>query len=382
MSKYRYPCTGYITMNGFGAWLEKETKTSRYNIRQLENELKQQFSVPYLTLVNSGSSANMVAALVLAEKVKKAGKPMTAAVSAFTFPTTISALSLAGFDLAIVDTEENGFNISLSELKKLDPVPSVFAVTHFLGFPCDIVNIVEFARQNGSFMLQDCCETLGMEVDNRPVFYYGDISTWSCYHPHHLSSYGGGAVITLSEDDYFLADSTAHWGRACKCHIDEELCDVPAGPAHQFTYERIGLNVEMSELNACFGRWQLRDFSCIEQKRMKNYSILYETLKNSENLCVWKAPETKASAFVFPVRLLNGMDIIDAYNVLCRESIEMRTLMGGVSNEQNAFKTILGTALQPNAHETARTTFFVGIHHTLPEADVCHVSDRLLKLFR
>ncbi len=381
MTKYRYPCTGYITMKGFGSWLEKETKSPRYNIRQFENELKQQFSVPYLTLVNSGSSANMVAALVLAEKVKKAGKPMTAAVSAFTFPTTISALSLAGFQLSIIDTEANGFNISLSELKELDPVPSVFAVTHFLGFPCDIVNITEFARGKGSFVLQDCCETLGMEVANTPVFNYGDISTWSFYHPHHLSSYGGGAVITLNQEDYFLADSTAHWGRACKCHIDEKICAVPAGPAHQFTYERIGLNVEMSELNACFGRWQLRDFNCIEKKRIKNYSVLYDTLKNSLSLNVWSAPETKTSAFVFPVRLKNGMDIYDAYNILNRESIEMRTLMGGVSNEQNAFRTILGQSLQPNAHETARTTFFVGIHHTLPDADVYHVADRLLKLF-
>lgn len=395
--KYKYPCTRHIEMKGFGEYLEKECTGSRSNLNKFAGELKERFNVPYITLVNSGSSANLVAALALAEKCRKAGKPLTAAVSAFTFPTTISSLLLAGFKLQMVDVDNNSFNISVNGLRNLanntlkltksinvvyKKMPSVIAITHFLGFPSDIKSIVNLAREYGSFILQDACETLGMRIDSRQVFEYGDITTWSFYHPHHLSSYGGGGVITLNKSDYILVDSIAHWGRSCKCHIDENLCTVKPGPAHQFTYERLGVNVEMSELNACFGRWQFRNWDEIEEKRMNNYNILYETLKDATQIKVWKAPEIESSAFVFPIRLTNGMSVNDAYEILLKEDIEIRTLMGGVSNEQEAFRNILGKHTYVNAHNMAYSTFFVGIHQTLSSDDVRYVANKLLEIFR
>lgn len=395
--KYKYPCTRHIEMTGFGEFLEQECTKSRNNINKFTEELKEKFNVPYITLVNSGSSANLVAALALAEKCKKAGKPLTAVVSAFTFPTTISALLIAGFKLQMVDVEENSFNISVDRLKDLangsfkltksikliyDKMPSVIVITHFLGFPSDIKEIVKLAKQHDSFILQDACETLGMKVDSRQIFEYGDITTWSFYHPHHLSAYGGGGVITLNKDDYILVDSIAHWGRACKCHIDEALCTVPAGPAHQFTYERLGINVEMSELNACFGRWQFRSFDEIEKKRIENYNILYEMLKDITNIKIWKAPDIEGSAFVFPIKLKNGMFVNDAYKILSKEDIEIRTLMGGVSNEQKAFKDIFGEKKFPNARDMTYFTFFVGIHQTLSTDDIKYVASKIQEIFQ
>ncbi len=380
--KYRYPCTNYIEMSGFGAYLEQETKEPRYNIQQFSNELKARFNAPYITLTNSGSSANLVAALAMAEKIKETGKPLTAAVSAFTFPTTISSLVMAGFKPMIVDVSPDGFNMSLTELIQLDPLPSLIVPTHFLGFPCDIREIVEYAHKNGSLVLQDACETLGMKIDGVPVFAFGDITTWSFYHPHHMSSYGGGAVITGNQEDYMLVDSVAHWGRSCKCHIDENLCTVPEGPGHQFTYERLGVNVEISELNACFGRWQLIKHDEMEQKRQNNYQILFNMLCNNKSVKVWDAPKIDCSAFVFPVKLLNGNTIYDLFPILKAEGIEMRTLMGGVSNEQKAFKDILGMDIKTNAHDMALYTFFVGIHQTLPQEDVQYVAERLNEILK
>ncbi len=134
---YRYPCTGYIDMKGFGSFLEQESLYPRQNINAFAEELKEKFHVPWLTLVNSGSSANLTAALTLAEKIRNAGLPMTALVSAFTFPTTISSLVLAGFDVQIADVEPGGFNLSLEALQELeqeDRLPTLIAATHFLGF--------------------------------------------------------------------------------------------------------------------------------------------------------------------------------------------------------------------------------------------------------
>ena len=377
MDKYRYPCTGHIGMQGFGEYLEKECIGSRRNIRLFTEELRREFKVPYLSLVNSGSSANLVAALAMAKKLRDTGKPLVAAVSAFTFPTTISSLLLAGFSIRMVDVETDGFNMDSQKLKDVIDGCSLIVPTHFLGFSCDMVGIRKLADEHGCLILQDGCETLRLEIGGKPAFSYGDILTWSFYHPHHLSSYGGGGVICLHQDDYILIDSIIHWGRACRCHIDPALCKNPDGPAHQFTYENIGVNVEMSELNAAFGRWQLRCFPKDEEKRLQNYQLLYEHLKDCVGIRVYPHPDSNGSLFVFPVQLTNGLSVGKAYEILRKKGVEIRTLMGGVTNEQPAFNH-LSSKFFMEAHKMAEQTFFVGVHQTLPVEDVQAVA-RILK---
>lgn len=376
MKTYRYPCTGNISLKGFGEYLEKEIGEPRRNIRLFAEELNQHLGSRYITLTNSGSSANLVAALALAEKCRKAGKPLTAFASAFTFPTTISSLILAGFRITLIDVEHDGFNIDLNLLRNQETPASVIAITHFLGFPCDTKAVCEYAISNDCFVLQDACETFDTinYFTNDAERHYGDITTLSFYHPHHLSSYGGGAVICPGKDDYILCDSIAHWGRACKCHIDEALCQNPDGPAHQFTYERLGVNVEMSELNACFGRWQLLRWQHYERLRRENYQLLYEMLKDNPNLKLWEVDAEQPSRFVFPIKLINGMTVSNAWERLSPKGVEIRTLMGGATCTQPAFKDLVEFEGQPNAIEMAKTTFFVGIHQTLSEDDVKSVA--------
>lgn len=377
MKDYRYPCTGNISMEGFGAYMEKEIGEPRRNIRLFADELNRRLGSQYMTLTNSGSSANLVAALALAEKCKAAGKPLTAYASAFTFPTTVSALLLAGFKIHLLDIEQEGFNIDPALVTRFKYPASVIAVTHFLGFPCKVKEICDYAHSHGSFVLQDACETFGLDQE----WQYGDMTTLSFYHPHHLSSYGGGAVICNDKQDYALCDSIAHWGRACKCHIDESLCSTPDGPAHQFTYDRLGVNVEMSELNACFGRWQLRDYASTERRRIRNYELLYRKLDGKRELKVWAMQTPGHSPFVFPIKLTNGMGVHEAWERLSRHGVEIRTLMGGATFTQPAFTYNVTHDEQANALAMADTTFFVGIHHTLPPEDVSAVAEIIDTIF-
>ena len=332
-------------------------------------ELQKRYKMPYISLVNSGSSANLVAAMCMAEKIKSRGGKLTAAVSAFTFPTTISALIMSGFKVEFVDVEEGGFNMNVAKLYELREVPSLVVPTHFLGFPCAIQDLRKYVDQNGCYLLQDGCESLDLQIGGKPAFEYGDICTWSFYHPHHLSSYGGGAVITLTEADFVLCDSISHWGRLCTCHSSPEKCPAPAGPAHQFTYARLGVNVEMSELNACFGRWQLQHFAADESIRKRHYATLYDGLKDNPNLNLYPHPDIFGSLFVFPITLKNGWNVHKAWEFLSAESLEIRTLMGGVSSEQPAFSH-LSEQQYPSAHTMAEKTFFVGIHQTLSDSHV------------
>lgn len=378
---YLYPCTGNISINGFGAFLEENIKEPRRNINLFSEELRAKFGIPFISLVNSGSSANLAAALAMAEKIKKADKPMKAAISAFTFPTTVSALIIAGFEIIMIDVEKNGFNMDAVQLRKHMKDVSLIVPTHFLGFPANMQEISAIAKENDAFVLQDACETLHLTDENDTEYFkYGDITTWSFYHPHHLSSYGGGAVITLNKEDAMLIDSICHWGRSCKCHIDPSLCTNPDGPAHQFTYERIGVNIEISELNACFGRWQFMRFTEYENIRKNNYKYLYDKLSLKSSVEVFESPEIGGSLFVFPIRLRNGMTIKEAYNILAPKGVEIRTLMGGVTNEQKAFCSVSDEIFE-NAHDMAEHTFFVGIHQTLSNQQIEKVADIICEAF-
>lgn len=379
--KYLYPCTQRITADGFGEFLEKNLGEARRNINLFSEELKTAYGVPNISLVNSGSSANLAASLALAEKIKKSGKPLKAAVSAFTFPTTVSSLILAGFEIRIIDVEPDGFNMDVKELEKNIDGLSLIAVTHFLGFPADMKRVSEIARENGCLILQDACETLDLRDENDCQFFsYGDITTWSFYHPHHLSSYGGGAVITLNQDDAMLVDSICHWGRSCKCHIDPSLCTVPNGPAHQFTYERLGVNVEISELNACFGRWEFQKFNEYEKRRKENYTYLYNALSGVPNVKVYEHPAIGGSVFVFPVKITDGRTIDDAYRYFFERGLEIRTFMGGVTNEQKAFAH-LSDKVYPMANDMEKHSFFVGIHQTLTLDNIIKSANILVGFF-
>lgn len=383
---YTYPCTRNIDLIGFGSFLEKEIGKPRKNLKEFAAEFGKLVSTPgddisnHLVLVNSGSSANLVAALALAHKCRRENRPLTAVASAFTFPTTISSLLMAGFSVRIVDVDKMSFNLSVERLREEKECPSLVVVTHFLGFPADMNALVKLRDEKGFIILQDACETFNARIGDQPLCKYGDIVTWSFYHPHHLSSYGGGAVYSVCVDDFMMTDSIAHWGRACKCHIDPSLCSLSAGPAHQFTYENIGVNVEMSELNACFGRWQLREWEKIEAQRQKNYSILYKMLSGKDNISVWPFfNDRKDSPFVFPILYKVGT-VDDVFERLSVKGIEIRTLMGGAVCQQNAFQGKVVFDNCDNASYLSRHTFFVGCHHTLSESDIKYIGEQITML--
>lgn len=376
--KYRYPCTGNVGIIGFGKYLEGEIAEPRRNIRLFASELKERFGGAFHCLVNSGSSANLVAAFAAAEKLKARGMPLTAVASAFTFPTTMSALTFAGFTVKIIDVAENDFNLDVSELERMDPV-SLIVPTHFLGFPYDIDRVKALADKWGALVLQDSCEAMDVPLYGRRNFEAADFITWSFYHPHHLSSYGGGCVVCGNAEDFALVDSVVHWGRACKCHIDPAMCTVPRGPGHEFTYERLGFNVELSELNACFGRWQLAQWDSFERMRRTHYDALLQSLSGCAGLRLWERP-AGGSPFVFPFRAVNGMDVETVHARLAGMGVEARKLMGGVLNQQPGFWNYEAEELT-NARALADTTLFLGIHQALSEEQVQIGIDAMKSIF-
>jgi CDP-6-deoxy-D-xylo-4-hexulose-3-dehydrase len=234
--------------------------------------------------------------------------------------------------------------------------------------------LAQLAAAQGAYLLQDACETMDLRVRGAPASDRGTLSTWSFYHPHHLSSYGGGAVLSSSEEWQREVESVSHWGRACACHAGL-ACFAPEGMNHQFSYPRIGANLEMSELNACFGRFQLRSWDEQEKQRRLHYRIMVEALRGIPGLTVWDAPPDSGSPFVFPMVLERG-DVPALARRLAGRGVEVRSLMGGAIADQPAYAQLETDGLR-RCRDLSRRSFFAGVHQTLPEADVRAVAEIL-----
>lgn len=364
----RFPCTGTTPVEGFGAFLDRELGEPRRNLRLFSTELATLLAAPNVALVNSGSSANLAAALALRERTRRP----RALVAGFTFPTTVSALQLAGFEVEVVDTADFGM-AEYALGAALGPEVGVVCVTQFLGFSTGIAGLAARAEAAGALVLQDACETMTMVEDGVPVHGFADATTYSFYHPHHLSSFGGGAVVCRDPSLARVVESVAHWGRACTCHLgNEESCPAPAGEGHQFHYVRAGQNLEMSELNACFGRFSLRRFADDEVVRRAHYERLREAA--SQLVSTWPLPEHGCSPFVFPFR---HPEMATLSARLRGRGVEVRTLMGGPIVDQPAFARLAHDGLR-GCRALAANTRLLGIHQTLPAEDVAAVAEILV----
>jgi dTDP-4-amino-4,6-dideoxygalactose transaminase len=370
MSQFRYPCTGRVTHQGFIPFLEQNLGTSRRNLQAFAVELKAKFGAQYISLVNSGSSANLASALAISTKNIAGSQALTAG---FSFPTTVSSLLSAGLTVTVVDTEAGGFSIDPEAVRRaIRPTTKLLCITHFLGFPADLDTLIGIAKDYDLFVIQDACETMDLRIDGTPAHLRGDLTTWSFYHPHHLPSFGGGAVICANQEWFRLIESITHWGRECTCHFDPQLCSAPEGMDHNFWYVREGHNLEMSELNACFGRFQLQYWEEYEQHRKRNYQLLYESLRDCPEIKVYDAPINSGSPFVFPITTLK-VPVSGLTKRLMDRGVEVRSLMGGAITRQPAYKGLEHDGLA-NCNDLANRSFFVGIHQTLPEEDVATVA--------
>lgn len=367
--KPAYPCTGRTVTDGFDAFLRDELNDSRGNLKKLTTELSDITGDAHLTLVNSGSSANLTAAILVKQRC---GPRKRVLMAGFSFPTTIASFTLQGFDVELVDTEADGFNLDPSALAQAigDDVAAV-VVTHFLGFPARLGPIEELAKRHGAMLVQDACETMDLRCGDKSIYEFGDVITHSFYHPHHLSAFGGGVVATRSRQLHDQLQSIMHWGRECRCHYDPSTCMAPHGLNHNFWYVREGVNLELSELNACFARWQLRSWPQQESLRWEHWRTWTNALSGIPGVQTWPADQN-ISPFVFPVaveaeRFAALTDRIQA------EGVEVRSLMGGAIHRHPAYRR-LGHDRLKQCERTGSRSFFVGIHQTLNRQQVHEAS--------
>lgn len=267
-----------------GWWTEGEFA------KQFEKDFSKFTGLRHVSLVNSGSSANLVAFAALTSKhfgerrLKAGDEFITTAVA---FPTTVNPGILYGLTPVFVDSKLENLNIDVSKIEKaITKKTRLIMTAHTLGIPYDLTKIMKLAKKYNLWVIEDCCDALGSKYDGKMVGTFGDIATFSFYPAHQITMGEGGAVAT---NNLLIGKSIRQfrdWGRDCWCDTGKDdtclkrfnwkLGELPSGYDHKYIYSQIGYNLKLTDFQAAIGVAQLRKLPSFIKKRKENYKLLYE----------------------------------------------------------------------------------------------------------
>ena len=281
---------------------------------QLEHGLAEYLGLPFALLVNSGSSANLLAFLALTSpllgdrRIRRGDEVITVAAG---FPTTVSPILQYGAIPVFVDVERSTANVDPSRLEEaLSGRTRAVMLAHTLGNPFHVAAVKEFCDRHDLWLIEDNCDALGSRYDGRLTGTWGDIGTSSFYPPHHMTTGEGGAVYTADPLLHRILLSMRDWGRDCTCppgvdnrcgkRFSGQFGTLPPGYDHKYVYRHFGCNLKMTDLQAAVGCAQLEKLPEFVRKRKENFHVLREGLAGVPHLGYLSCyPESDPSYFGF-----------------------------------------------------------------------------------
>lgn len=322
---------------------------------QFEREFAQFFDVEHSILVNSGSSANLLAVSCLTSpklgerRLSPGDEVITVASS---FPTTVNPIIQNQLVPVFVDVTIPTYNVDVAQLEKAysERTRGVM-LAHTLGNPFDLDGVMEFVRKHNLWLIEDCCDALGAKYGGQKVGTFGDLATASFYPAHHITMGEGGAVLTNSALLNKLVASFRDWGRDCWCNpgkdntcgkrFDWQLGNLPYGYDHKYIYSHIGYNLKLTDMQAAVGVAQLRKLPVFIKKRQENFQYLYDGLKDLERYFILPKATSNSSPswFGFPlaVRPEASFTRDQAVQYLEKHKIATRLLFAGNLLRQPAY---------------------------------------------
>lgn len=281
---------------------------------QLEHGLAEYLGLPFALLVNSGSSANLLAFLALTSpllgdrRIRRGDEVITVAAG---FPTTVSPILQYGAIPVFVDVERSTANVDPSRLEEaLSGRTRAVMLAHTLGNPFHLAAVKEFCDWHDLWLIEDNCDALGSRYDGRLTGTWGDVGTSSFYPPHHMTTGEGGAVYTADPLLHRILLSMRDWGRDCTCppgvdnrcgkRFSGQFGTLPPGYDHKYVYRHFGCNLKMTDLQAAVGCAQLEKLPEFVRKRKENFHVLREGLAGVPHLGYLSCyPESDPSYFGF-----------------------------------------------------------------------------------
>lgn len=318
--------------------------TSGKYCEMFERKFAQYLSVRYVSLTNSGSSANLLAfsaltsPLLKERQIRREDEVITVAAS---FPTTVTPIINYGAVPVFLDIDIPTYNIDISLLEKaLSSKTKAVMIAHTLGNPFNIKAVTEFCKKYNLWLIEDNCDALGSvyEVNGlkKKTGTFGDIGTSSFYPPHHITMGEGGAVYTNNALLHKIIVSFRDWGRDCICNSGEDnLCgrrfegqfgELPVGYDHKYVYSHFGYNLKATEMQAAIGVAQLDKLEVITKRRRENFEYLKNGLIGLKEYLI--LPEatlhSNPSWFGFLITVKEGVDrnalvkFIESHNIQTR----------------------------------------------------------------
>ncbi|NVO21381.1 MAG: lipopolysaccharide biosynthesis protein RfbH [Bacteroidetes bacterium] len=367
-----------------------------------ENEFAEYLGVEDSILVNSGSSANLVAMSsltspkLLDRQLKPGDEVITVAAG---FPTTVAPIVQNRLVPVFCDVETGTYNAKPENIEKaVSPKTKAIFMAHTLGNPFDLGAILDIARKNNLWLIEDNCDALGSEFGGKLTGTHGDLGTVSFYPAHHMTMGEGGAVVTSNEDLARISRSFRDWGRDCYCasgedntcgiRFTQQFGELPSGYDHKFVYSHIGYNLKVTDMQAAVGRAQLKKLPGFVAKRKENFSLLYAGLKQFEDRLIlpYATPGSDPSwfGFLITVREKQNFTRTELVQYLNQNKVHTRNLFGGNLLRQPGFMNIehrvVGTL--ENTDFIMNNTFFIGVYPGIDKQQIDYMVDTFSRFFK
>jgi len=349
---------------------------------EFERKLARFVGIRCASLVNSGSSANLLAVSALTSpklgdrRLKPGDEVITVAAG---FPTTVNPILQNRLVPVFVDVTIPNYEIDISQLEvaRSEKTKAV-VIAHTLGNVFDLDAVTAFVKKYNLWLIEDCCDALGSTWKGRQVGTFGDIATVSFYPAHHITMGEGGAVLTDKPDLKVLIESFRDWGRDCWCHpgkdntcgkrFDWQLGGLPCGYDHKYTYSHIGYNLKATDMQAALGASQIAKLPQFIARRKENFRYLHTALEPMQDclLLPEATPNSDPSWFGFPIGVREDAPFRrdDLTRSLEAKKIGTRLLFGGNLLRQPAYEgceyRVIGNL--PKTDFTMNNVFWIGVY--------------------
>lgn len=368
---------------------------------KFEKRFADYLGVQYCSLVNSGSSANLLAFMALTapelreRQIRRGDEVITVAAG---FPTTVSPLIQYGAVPVFVDMAIPSYNIEVKELEKaLSPKTKAVMIAHTLGNPFDLEAVKSFCDRHNLWLIEDNCDALGslyfIDGEWKQTGTVGDIGTSSFYPPHHMTMGEGGAVYTSAPLLHRLVNSFRDWGRDCWCvggvdntckyRFSKQFGELPVGYDHKYVYSHFGYNLKATEMQAAIGCAQLEKLAAITEARQRNWSVLRAGLESCPGLILPEPQQNSRPSwfgFLLSVREDAGYTRNELTSYLESKKIQTRNLFAGNLVKHPAFDEMRasGTGYRvigdlKNTDFIMNNTFWIGVYPGMKPAMLQHM---------
>lgn len=378
-------------------WLTSGPYTEKF-----EREIAKRMEMRHGFMVNSGSSANLLAlsALTSPKLGDRALKPGDEVLTvAAGFPTTVSPILQNGLVPVYIDVDLETYVANDDALiAAIGPKTKAIMMAHTLGNPFNVDLVMQLAEKHNLWVIEDSCDALGGTYKNKAIGSFGDLSTLSFYPAHHITTGEGGAVLIKKAAHKTIVESFRDWGRDCWCasgkdntclkRYDWTLGELPEGYDHKYTYSHLGYNLKSGDIQAAIGLAQLARLDDFIEKRRENWAYLRTGLSQLEDVFILPKPTegSNPSWFGFAITVKSNSpktrnQIVQGLNGL---QIATRLLFGGNLLRQPAFmgtpRRVVGDL--KNTDTIMNDTFWIGVWPGLTSEMLNYVVESLTKIMR